>query len=162
MLSEYDSEHAVLTANPHWIGPRGNVREVRFDFVARGEDAAEAWREGRFDVLPTYTASTGSLREVENTVTEIVPELWLQYVGFRANRPPFSNVLVRRAFAHALDRERLIADVGTLNRPATRGGAIPPAMPGHSHRIGLDYDLGAGSCVPRAGRLPGRGRASPR
>jgi ABC-type transport system substrate-binding protein/class 3 adenylate cyclase len=158
VLSEFDSEHAVLTANPHWIGPRGNVREVRFDFVARGEDAAEAWSEGRFDVLPTYTAFHRKLAEVENTVTEMVPELWLQYVGFRANRPPFSNVLVRRAFAHALDRERLISDVGTLNRPAGRGGAIPPAMPGHSHRIGLDYDVErARAYLEQAGYPEGQG-----
>ncbi len=158
VLSEFDSEHAVLTANPHWTGPRGNVREVQFDFVSRSLVAAEAWRDGRFDFLPTYTAFHRQLAEAENTVTEIVPELWLQYVGFRANRAPFSNVLVRQAFAHALDRERLIADVGTLNRPATRGGSIPPAMPGHSHRIGLDYDLErAKALLEQAGYPDGRG-----
>jgi ABC-type transport system substrate-binding protein/class 3 adenylate cyclase len=158
VLSEFDSEHAVLVANPHWTGPRGNVREVRFDFVSRSLAAAEAWREGRYDVLPTYTAFHRKLAEVEDTVTEIVPELWLQYVGFRANRPPFSNALVRRAFAHALDRERLIADVGTLNRPATRGGCIPPAMPGHSHRIGLEYDPErARAYLEQAGYPDGKG-----
>jgi ABC-type transport system substrate-binding protein/class 3 adenylate cyclase len=158
MLSEFDSEHAVLIANPHWIGPRGNVREVRFDFTLRGQAAAEEWRKGRFDVLPTYTAYHRELAETENTVAEIVPELWLQYVGFRADRPPFSNVLVRRAFAHALDRERLVRDAGTLNRPVTRGGAIPPAMPGHSHRVGLEYDLErARALLEQAGYPDGKG-----
>jgi ABC-type transport system substrate-binding protein/class 3 adenylate cyclase len=158
MLSEFDSEHAVLVANPHWRGARGNVKEVRFDFVSRSLAAAEKWREGRFDFLPTYTAFHRQLADAENTVTELVPELWLQYVGFRANRPPFSNVLVRRAFAHAIDRDRLIADVGTLNRPATRGGSIPPAMPGHSHRIGLEFDLArARALLEQAGYPDGRG-----
>ena len=157
-LSEFDSEHAVLTANPHWGGPRGNVREVRFDFSVRGSAAAQEWRNGRFDVLPTYTAYHRELAEAEKTVTEIVPELWLQYIGFRADRPPFSNALVRRAFAHALDRERLIGALGTLNRPAARGGAIPPAMPGHSHRIGLDHDLErARALLEQAGYPDGKG-----
>ncbi len=158
MLSEFDSDHAVLTANPHWGGPRGNVREVRFDFALRGAAAAKEWREGRFDVLPAYTAYHQELAESEHTLTDLVPELWLQYVGFRADRPPFSNELVRKAFAHGLDRERLIADVGTLNRPAARGGSIPPAMPGHSHRIGLDYDPErARALLEQAGYPDGRG-----
>jgi ABC-type transport system substrate-binding protein/class 3 adenylate cyclase len=158
MLSEFDSEHAVLLANPHWNGPRGNVREVRFEFARRSSALAEEWRGGRFDVLPTYTSFYRELAEAADTVAEIVPELWLQYVGFRADRPPFSNVLVRRAFAHALDRERLVRDAGTLNRPASRGGAIPPAMPGHSHRIGLEYDIErARALLEQAGYPDGRG-----
>jgi ABC-type transport system substrate-binding protein/class 3 adenylate cyclase len=158
MLSEFDSEHAVLLANPHWVGPRGNVREVRFDFAVRSSTAAEEWRRGRFDVLPTYTAHYRELSETENTIAEIVPELWLQYVGFRADRPPFSNVLVRRAFAHALDRDRLVADSGTLNRPVTRGGVIPPAMPGHSHRVGLEHDVErARALLEQAGYPDGKG-----
>src|SRR6185312_786960 len=54
---------------------------------------------------------------------------------------PFSNPLVRRAFAHAIDRELVVADPETIALPATRGGAIPPAMPGHGHRIGRGYDV---------------------
>jgi ABC-type transport system substrate-binding protein/class 3 adenylate cyclase len=158
MLSEFDRDHAVLTANPHWLGPRGNVREVRFDFAVRSSAAAEQWRQGRFDVLPAYTAFHRQLGEAENTITEVVPELWLQYLGFRSDRPPFSNLLVRKAFAHALDREGLMRAVGTLNRPATRGGAIPPAMPGHSHRIGLEHDLErARALLEQAGYPDGKG-----
>src|SRR5215211_3135364 len=153
MLSEFDSEHAVLVANPHWNGARGNVREVRFDF-GRG-DPAERWREGRYDVLPDYH---GDLAGTADTNAETVPELWLQYLGFRADRPPFSNVLVRQAFGHALDRARLVESAGSLNRPATRGGAIPPAMPGHSHRIGLEHDVErARALLEQAGYPDGKG-----
>jgi ABC-type transport system substrate-binding protein len=58
--------------------------------------------------LPTYTAHYQELAETENTIADIVPELWLQYIGFRADRPPFSNLLVRQAFAHAIELEQLV------------------------------------------------------
>ena len=32
-LAEFDDEHALLTANPYWNGPRGNVREIEIPFI---------------------------------------------------------------------------------------------------------------------------------
>jgi len=61
-------------------------------------------------------------------------------VGYRADVPPFSNELVRKAFSHAVDRSALLAP-SSLARSAGRGGAIPPALPGHSHRVAPEYDL---------------------
>jgi ABC-type transport system substrate-binding protein len=94
------------------------------------------------------------------TQEAIVPELGLQYVGFRADRPPFANELVRKAFSHATDRELFVhaRQDTTLARAATRGGAIPPAMPAHSHRVGPDYDLQlARELLAQAGYPDGNG-----
>ena len=55
------------------------------------------------------------------------------------------------------DRERLLRPEDS-ERAATRGGAIPPAMPGHSHRVGPDYDLEvARRLLADAGHPEGRG-----
>jgi ABC-type transport system substrate-binding protein len=78
--------------------------------------------------------------DASNTVVETVSLLKTHYIGFRANREPFSSELLRRAFAHAVDRSRL-GPIFDLSRLATRGGALPPAMPGHSLRAGPDYDV---------------------
>jgi ABC-type transport system substrate-binding protein len=94
------------------------------------------------------------------TLSDVVPELGLQYIGFRADRAPFSNELVRRAFTHAIDREFLVSHYprSGLYRAATRGGAIPPAMPAHSHRVGLEYDLEkARELLDEAGYPGGKG-----
>ena len=156
MLAEYGSDHAVLAANPHWVGPHGNVREVRITFRPKDDDeAVAAWREGKYDVLQVYRAVDG---HDPSTFGELIPELGVQYVGFAADRPPFSNPLVRKAFSHALDRERFAATQTTLARSATVGGAIPPAMPGHSHRVGPAYDVDlARRLLAEAGYPDGRG-----
>ncbi|MDQ4081740.1 MAG: ABC transporter substrate-binding protein, partial [Actinomycetota bacterium] len=120
-----------------------------------GAAAADEWLAGRYDVLHV---TDRTIEGAPNTLVEIVPELGMSYVGFRADRPPFSSELVRKAFSHAVDRERLLTDTRTLARAATLGGAIPPAMPGHSHRVSPAYDPDlARSLLAKAGYAEGRG-----
>jgi ABC-type transport system substrate-binding protein len=137
-LRELTDEGAVLAANPHWPGERGNVGEVAIEFMrAKNREPVDEWKGGRFDVLQV---SDPSIEDAPNTLATLIAELSVTYVGFRPDRPPFSNELVRKAFSHAIDREGLYGGPELLVRAASRGGAIPPAMPGHSHRIAPDYD----------------------
>jgi oligopeptide transport system substrate-binding protein len=135
MLAGRDDEHVLLRANPHWVGARGNIGEIRATLMD-DESALSAWRRGGYDVLGTQWA----VGDVQDTSQETYSNLSLMFLGFRADRPPFDNPLVRRAVAHALDRERIGTAQSVIALPATRGGMIPPAMPGHSHRIALAYD----------------------
>ena len=154
-LSEWEEDHALLEANPHWVGPRGNVARIHIVFGLKTAEEIEAWREGRFDALRVYRKG---LEDAPDTIVEIVPELTTLYVGFNVQGTPFSNELVRKAFSHAVDRDLLVAETGSLHRAATRGGAIPPAMPGHSHRVAPDYDLElARQLLADAGYPEGRG-----
>jgi len=155
VLAELSDEHALMVANKYWVGPRGNVAEIRVSFARKSEDSAEEWAAGRYDVLQTYVAAAA---EAPKTLSQIVPELHTAYVGFRSDRLPFSNQHVRKAFSHALDRERLLSGSPRLSLAATKGGAIPPAMPGHSHRVGPEYDLElARGLLADAGYPEGRG-----
>jgi len=156
MLAEYDEDQMVLTANPHWTGPRGNVREIVATLRAKSDrEALEGWRDGRYDFLHVWTPFGD---EDDGTLRDVIPSLGLEYVGFRADRAPFMNALVRKAFAHALDRERFQASREGLGRAASLGGAIPPAMPGHSHRAAPGYDLDAArNLLAEAGYANGHG-----
>jgi oligopeptide transport system substrate-binding protein len=155
LLAEWEEDHARLEANPHWVGPRGNVGEIHVVFGLKTAEEIEGWRQGRFDALRVYRKG---LADAPDTVVEIVPELTTLFVGFNVQGTPFANSLVRKAFSHAVDRERLVAETDSLHRAATHGGAIPPAMPGHSHRVAPDYDLElAHRLLAEAGYPEGRG-----
>src|SRR5919197_6740382 len=104
-LSELDDEHALLTANPYWNGPRGNVREIHISFFTRTGENVERWTAGEFDVLTGWNLR---LAEGTDTVVDFIPDLHTRYLGFCANRPPFSNELVRKAICHGVDRDRLL------------------------------------------------------
>jgi ABC-type transport system substrate-binding protein/class 3 adenylate cyclase len=155
VLAEWHEDHAVLLANPHWVGPRGNVGEVHVSFGLETADEIDAWREGRFDTIRIYRKG---VTEAPDTLVEIVPELTVQFLGFNVHGPVFANALVRKAFSHAVDRERLVEQTESLHRAATLGGAIPPAMPGHSHRVAPEYNLElAKTLLAEAGYPEGRG-----
>ncbi len=79
-------------------------------------------------------------------------------MSFDTTRPPFDDVRVRQAFAHALDRPALAqAVLHGLVSPAT-GGLVPPGLPGHAAGIGLVYDPErARRLLAEAGYLDGRG-----
>jgi ABC-type transport system substrate-binding protein/class 3 adenylate cyclase len=155
MIGEWNEDSAILVANPHWTGLRGNVREVRVFFKSTDAETVEGWMEGRYDFVQVYEPTPA---KAPKTVGEIIPELLTRYIGFRAEVPPFSNELVRKAFSHAIDRERLLASFSSWQRPATRGGAIPPAMPGHSHRIAPEHDVELSRrLLAEAGYAGGRG-----
>ena len=155
VLAELADDHALLRANPHWEGPHGNVREIHVAFEGSHAELAERWRQGEFDILQS---TDPSVRDAADTLAEVVPARGTYYIAYRAGAPPFSNELVRKAFSHALDRRVIGAAVAPLARPATRGGAIPPAIPGHSHRVAPEYDLElARSLLAQAGYPGGKG-----
>ncbi|HVY62745.1 MAG TPA: ABC transporter substrate-binding protein, partial [Planctomycetota bacterium] len=137
VLAEYGPDHALLVANPHWQGPHGNIREVHVTLGLTSAEMLDEWGAGRFDFLQVHDSrAAGAL----DTVSEIHPGFGTHYIAYRASSPPFCNELVRRAFSHAVDRTRILPQTA-LARPATRGGMIPAAMPGHSHRVAPEHDL---------------------
>ena len=133
-LAAADEDEALLVANDRWRGPRGNVAEVVIRFTGTN-DAVAAWNRGELDLVPIPVYVPDDL-PVEQT-----PVLGTMFLGFDAEETPFDDLRVRRAFAHALDRVHWSHALGRGHEPATSGGLVPPAMPGHTHRIGLDYDL---------------------
>jgi len=137
-LEEFGPEGALLVANKYWTGERGNVREIAIKFVRAAPEALiDDWTAGEYDVLQLLDPR---VRDAPDTVAELVPELALTYVGFNPNLAPFSNETMRKAFAHAINPETLRPEQMSLMTAALRGGAIPPAMPGHSHRVALGFD----------------------
>ncbi|MEK6275755.1 MAG: ABC transporter substrate-binding protein [Actinomycetota bacterium] len=139
VLAEFDRERALLVASPTWSGARGNVGRVEVAFTAEDKDKVAAWQAGDADV--TAVGDARVLEHGPETVAEVVSELGTGYIGYRTDRRPFDNELVRKAFSHAVDRDRLLGGGSSVARPAGRGGFLPPAMPGHSHRISPPFDL---------------------
>jgi ABC-type transport system substrate-binding protein len=151
VVRDLAEEHVVLAANPEWRGPRGNVGEVamRFDQLPYDD-----WPTGHYDLL-FLGADEPDLRATPETSEIPLPVLGTYYLGFNSTQTPLDDERVRRALAHALDRDLWVR--GTRNRPAY-GGFLPPAMPGHSHDLAPAYDLErARALLSEAGYPGGRG-----
>jgi ABC-type oligopeptide transport system substrate-binding subunit/type II secretory pathway predicted ATPase ExeA len=87
-----------------------------------------------------------------------LPAALTTYLAFDATRPPFDDVRVRRALAHAIDRHELTQGLLQGASSPALGGLTPPGLPGHSDQIGLPYDPArAQQLLVEAGYPGGRG-----
>jgi oligopeptide transport system substrate-binding protein len=151
----------ILNRNPDYPCQfSGNVEQVALEMSTQDPSEQIALYEAdRLDIVfinPSPEASRARQRHAEEYFSS--PGLSTQYIGFNVTQPPFDDPRVRRAFAMAIDKERL-ASVALSGGffPAT-GGFVPPGMPGHSPGIGLPYDPEqAQDLMAEAGYPDGRG-----
>jgi ABC-type oligopeptide transport system substrate-binding subunit len=76
---------------------------------------------------------------------------WSAYIRFDHTHPVAGNLELRRALAHATDREALAA-ASPANLVVATGGVVPPALQGHTPDIALRFDPDlARECLARSG-----------
>jgi ABC-type transport system substrate-binding protein/class 3 adenylate cyclase len=152
-LAQWDEQHVLLVANQRWSGASGNVERVSA-VIGRARDELEDWSRGRYDLLEV--GRRNALEDPPGTMRFPSSMFETAYLGFRADRFPVDDERVRRALAHALDRERF-SELFGWDAPAL-GGMLPPAMPGHSHELSPAENLErARELLAKAGYADGRG-----
>ena len=138
-LAEFDENGGVLERNPDYFGEfAGNLDQCVWRAV--GSPSA---------VLQEYVADRADYG-IAVTETEIPADVPADQLIFdrslitgvlllMPDQPPLDDARVRRAIAHATDRELLGRAFGA-RLPAVHGGILPPGMAGHSPELGLAFD----------------------
>jgi ABC-type oligopeptide transport system substrate-binding subunit/DNA-binding SARP family transcriptional activator len=140
----------------------GNVQRVELHVETDPSTLLKMYEANDLDILELRRLGSldmaDSARQTHASEYLSLPWWNIGYLVLDTERTPFDDPQVRRAFALAIDKEKL-ADVilrGYLF-PA-EGGFVPPGMPGHSAGIGLAYDPEeARRLLARAGYPGGRG-----
>jgi ABC-type oligopeptide transport system substrate-binding subunit/class 3 adenylate cyclase len=133
----------------------GNVRRVEWRRVSPAE-AAAAYERDEVDMVQAFgvMGEDEQLQRVAGEDMGITPAASTMFLYFVPSIEPFGDARVRRALAHAVDREAL---AGVLRGSAmvARGGIVPPALHGHTPDIAprFDPDL-ARSVLAEAGVRP--------
>jgi ABC-type transport system substrate-binding protein len=86
-----------------------------------------------------YTPRLADLVPGEAPDAHVGAAAWSGYFAFEHASEPTSNLDLRRALAHAVDREALAA-VLPVNMVLATGGIVPPALQGHTPDIALRFD----------------------
>jgi len=130
----------------------GNAAEVEL-YRSAISDALVEYDRGETDlVLVRYTPKLADLMPGSVRDDAILGSpAWSAYIRFDHIHPAAGNVELRRALAHAIDREALAAVV-PANLVVATGGVVPPALQGHTPDIALRYDPDrARACLERSG-----------
>jgi ABC-type oligopeptide transport system substrate-binding subunit/class 3 adenylate cyclase len=131
----------------------GNVAEVELYRAVTIADALPDYERGDTDLIVVrYTPRLADL--MPGTVREDAVfggPAWSAYIRFDHTDPVTGNVELRRALAHAIDRDA-VARVAPANLMVATGGVVPPALQGHTPDIALRYDPDlARDCLERSG-----------
>lgn len=131
----------ILEPNEHYYGKPATTRII-FHLLAGMPMAL--YETGKIDVAPVYEYYIDAVTDKSGPFyreLSIFPELSLFYIAFNTTKPPFDDVNIRRAFCHAINKERIIKI--TLKGTATKAhGILPPNMPGYNKNLqGLTYDV---------------------
>jgi oligopeptide transport system substrate-binding protein len=123
-----DGADLVLRANEHYVAGPPPIDEVRW-VAGLESDGVSAFAAGDLDLLPVagWDATWLAYDPELGRRLHLGAALSVGYLGFDATEPPFDDARVRRAFALALDRERLVTlSAGGASEPA--GSLVPPAI----------------------------------
>ncbi|HEY1764263.1 MAG TPA: peptide ABC transporter substrate-binding protein [Opitutaceae bacterium] len=148
-----------VVRNPnYWDASHVRLSEIWFHPTDDENTEEREFRSGQLHITARLPKSKVDVYASEHPKElHVVPSLRTSFLTFNVHRAPFDDSRVRRAFALAIDRERMVrAALGRLGTPAyslTRPGAGGYTMPNVFH-----YDpVEARSLLAGAGHAGGTG-----
>ncbi|MFM9110237.1 MAG: ABC transporter substrate-binding protein [Prochlorococcaceae cyanobacterium] len=161
-LTFANDQQQRLRPFPGYWGPRPANNGLTMVTLSNSTALYGALRSGEIDVLLSTSlegdqqsalaasARRGGLRE------GVGPALEIGYLTLLSDRPPFSDLRLRRAVALSLDRRTISERVTRGLRPPLRD-LVPPTLPGSDPAAWPDYDPAAARQLYRqAGYCAGR------
>jgi len=142
---QVEREGSAWSRAPNGSGPYYGQRPAldRIEFNLSGGLPITMYENDRLDIVGIGAAEIERISDPANPLHvehHIASELSVQYLGLNVNRPPFDDIRVRQAFAHAIDAHR-IADLVRKGTALAAKGVLPPAMPDYDEALeGNRYD----------------------
>ncbi|MFN8220428.1 MAG: ABC transporter substrate-binding protein [Fimbriimonadales bacterium] len=121
-------------------GEKPTIRHLEMPVIKDPATRMNKFRAGDLDVVGVPPEDVASMPESQ---LKHYPRPAVIYLGLNPSAyPPFASIAVRRAFAQALDKERLVADaLGSSGMVAN--GILPPGVPGYREGLNpLPFDIG--------------------
>ena len=163
-LAEWNTGSDMTFAlDPYYNGPhKAYLEEIIVKFVGAQRPGTLPYENGEIDAYRLDPIDYERVRRDEGLVREVhrMSEFTTWYLFFQTRQPPFDDARVRRAIAHAIDRQSLSSTVlNDLAIPAH--SMLPPGFPGYSaeqFRASQTYDpQEAKRLMAEAGYPDGRG-----
>ncbi|MEU1879557.1 ABC transporter substrate-binding protein [Streptosporangium sp. NPDC020072] len=129
--------HVTLERNDAWWGGKVPYRQIRLDFVPEESTRLLAMRGGSVDVALNVPAEQiDQWKAISGVEVRTASDRSLVTLAFNTAKKPWNDVHVRKAVAHAVDREGIVRSVlrghgqvaTTVPDPAQWGGVLDEAQ----------------------------------
>lgn len=136
-------EEAVFVRHDHYWGETPPTDRIEFRFGVDGNTAAQQVEANQLDIMgdPVPAGVVNSLRESYPDRLVVVNQVAVHYLTMDTSDPeggPLTDVLVRQAFNHAIDKENIVQ---LLRRGVVAHCVYPTELPGHNPDCApYDYD----------------------
>ncbi len=157
-LTRWQHEYKMeLSANPLYFDGPPKVKLVKMFMVPEASTAFALYENDELDFIDNRSFATPDVERFRHSPEyKNFPLLRANYLAFNVSKKPFTDPLVRKAVAMAIDRSIFPRILRRGERPATSW--IPPALPGYSPDSGLKFDpVQARALLAQAGYPGGKG-----
>ena len=123
----------ILNANPDYILGTPEIEEVVYQFVPDASTRLVSLISGELDIIERVEPEQYETLLEENVTTSRTVSTENKYLHFRCYEPPFDDVRLRHAAAHAIDRDLILELMGPAGHPTV--GQLSSAKFGYTDSI---------------------------
>ena len=129
-FAAWEDSNLLLRKHPGYFRRPAYLDEVKIHFYAEAEDdyGKKRFLRGEIDALEPTTKSLDALTNSPGVDLYRYQELSLSFIGLNSSRPPLDQVWLRRAIAHAIDRDKMVRASPAVRVHAP--GILPPGIVG--------------------------------
>jgi len=140
--SYFKNNHIRYKANPQYWNGTPRIEQLVFNITPKSTNRIAKLMTGDCDVsaLP-QSSEIETIRRNKKLELQIQTGFNVSYLGFNTEKPPFDNLKVRQAIAHAVNKKSIVKAV-YYGSATIADGPLPPLSWAYNNTLSsYDYDI---------------------
>jgi ABC-type transport system substrate-binding protein len=151
------NNHLLLERNEHYFGGIAMSTGLRYRIIPEDLTAITEFELGNLDIISVPASEYRRIMKADagKNLVSSMEGINTYYLGFNCSRPPFEDIMARKAVSFAIDRKRIL-ETFYENRGRLAHGPIPDILRRWDAPVLPDYDPAYARQLVEAAGLKGK------